>query len=78
VHPGLRATSYGIANVVQNLLGASLGPIFVGVISDRINLTAGLQMLPMFMVFGGVMFFIGSFFYLRDVDRAEKITVEFK
>jgi len=78
VHPGLRATSYGIANVVQNLLGASLGPIFVGVISDRINLTAGLQMLPIFMVFGGVMFFIGSFFYLRDVDRAEKVTVQFK
>lgn len=77
VHAGLRSTSYGVANVVQNLLGASLGPIFVGVISDRINLVTALQMLPMFMVFGGVMFFIGSFFYLRDVDRVEKVTVEF-
>jgi MFS family permease len=77
VHAGLRATSYGVANVVQNLLGASLGPIFVGVISDRINLVTALQLLPLFMLFGGVMFFIGSFFYLRDKERVEKATVEF-
>ncbi len=73
VHTGLRATSYGVANVVQNLLGASLGPIFVGVISDRINLATALQLLPIFMLFGGVMFFIGSFFYLRDKARVERI-----
>ncbi|MDD5648270.1 MAG: MFS transporter [Dehalococcoidia bacterium] len=77
VHAGLRSTSYGVANVVQNLLGASLGPIFVGVISDRINLITALQLLPMFMLFGGVMFFIGSFFYLRDKDAVESTTVEF-
>ncbi|MBI4767581.1 MAG: MFS transporter [Deltaproteobacteria bacterium] len=76
VHAGLRSTSYGIANVVQNLLGASLGPIFVGMISDRINLLTALQLLPIFMLLGGVMFFIGSFFYLRDKDRVEKVTLE--
>ncbi len=72
VHAGLRSTSYGVANVVQNLLGASLGPIFVGMISDRINLITALQLLPIFMLFGGVMFFIGSFFYLRDKESVER------
>ena len=30
VHPGLRAVSYAICVIVQNLLGSSLGPIVIG------------------------------------------------
>ncbi|MFA5399658.1 MAG: MFS transporter [Dehalococcoidia bacterium] len=76
VHPGLRSTSMGVANLIQNLLGASLGPLFVGIISDRINLVTAFQLLPIFMLFGGVMFFVGSFFYLRDKDRAERVELQ--
>ncbi|MFA5079666.1 MAG: MFS transporter [Dehalococcoidia bacterium] len=76
VHPGLRSTSMGVANLIQNLLGASLGPLFVGIISDRISLVTAFQLLPIFMLFGGVMFFVGSFFYLRDKDRAERVEIQ--
>jgi MFS family permease len=76
VHPGLRSTSYGLGVLIQNLLGASLGPIFVGAISDRINLLTGLQLLSIFLVFAGAMFFIGSFFYNRDSDRVEHVVVQ--
>ena len=38
VHAGLRAVSYAIAVVVQNLIGASLGPIVMGAISDATNI----------------------------------------
>ncbi len=76
VHQGLRSTSMGVANFIQNLLGASLGPIFVGAISDRFNLVTAFQLLPIFMLFGAVAFFIGSFFYLRDRDRVERVELQ--
>jgi len=76
VHAGLRSTSYGLGVLVQNLLGASIGPVFVGAISDSHSLLFGFQLLPIFMLFGAVMFFIGSFFYTRDKNRVELATVE--
>ena len=76
VHAGLRSTSYGLGVLVQNLLGASIGPVFVGAISDSHSLLFGLQLLPIFLLFGAVMFFIGSFFYTRDKNRVELATVE--
>jgi len=76
VHSGLRSTSYGLGVLIQNLLGASLGPLFVGAMSDRFSLLTGLQMLPVSLVFAAVMFFIGSFFYTRDRSRVEQSVVE--
>ena len=35
VHPGLRAVSYGLCVVTQNLLGSALGPIVTGAFSDQ-------------------------------------------
>jgi len=50
--------------------------VFVGAISDSHSLLFGLQLLPIFLLFGAVMFFIGSFFYTRDKNRVELATVE--
>ncbi len=73
VHPGLRASSYAICVVVQNLIGAALGPIFVGYMSDAYGIHTALLSLPLFLIFAGVLFFTGSFFYARDLDKVEKI-----
>ncbi len=73
VHPGLRASSYAICVVVQNLIGAALGPIFVGYMSDAYGIHTALLSLPLFLIFAGVLFFAGSFFYARDLDKVEKI-----
>ena len=35
VHPGLRAVSYALCVITQNLLGSALGPIVTGAFSDR-------------------------------------------
>jgi len=65
VHPGLRAVSYAICVVVQNLLGSSMGPLCIGFISDSYGIKTALMILPAFLVFAATLFFIGSFYYVN-------------
>ena len=76
VHPGLRAVSYAFCVIVQNLLGASVGPVFIGAMSDKYGIAAAVAMLPLFLVVAAGLFFIGSFFYKRDLAKVERITLE--
>lgn len=75
VHPGLRATSYSFCVIIQNLLGSSLGPIFIGAMSDRYDISTALRVLPLFTIIAGILFFIGSFFYERDLAKVEKVVL---
>jgi predicted MFS family arabinose efflux permease len=75
VHPGVRAISYSICVVVQNLLGSSLGPIFTGFLSDRYDIKTALTVVSFFPILAGIFFYIGSRFYERDLARVEKIAV---
>ncbi len=73
VHPGLRATSYSFCVLSQNLLGSSMGPLFVGAISDRYGIHFALTLVPLFSFLAAVLFFAASFFYEADLARAAKI-----
>lgn len=73
VHAGMRAMSYAIAVVVQNLLGASMGPIVMGAISDVTNIQTAMSFLPVALLLAALMFFSGSFFYEKDLSKVEKI-----
>jgi predicted MFS family arabinose efflux permease len=75
VHPGLRAISYSICVIFQNLLGASLGPIFTGFISDKYDLRTALTVTSFFPILAGIFFYLGSRFYERDLNNVEKIAV---
>ncbi|MEN6468036.1 MAG: MFS transporter [Smithella sp.] len=76
IHPGLRAISYSVCVVVQNLLGASLAPIVIGKLSDLYGIQAAMSILPVFLVVSALMFFAGSFFYEKDLSKVEKVTLE--
>lgn len=78
VHPGLRAISLSVNVIVQHLLGSALGPTFVGMVSDGYGLEAGLVCLPLFTLFGSALFFLGSFYYERDLAKVEKADIEFE
>ena len=69
IHPGLRATSYAIAVVVQNLLGASTAPIVMGKIYDLTNIQTALSVLPFVLLMGALLFWIGSRYYVRDLEK---------
>jgi len=76
VHPGLWAVSYSICVIVQNLLGSSLGPIYVGSLSDMFGLGTAVLTVPAFSAAGGILFLLGSMFYARDLAKVEKVPVE--
>jgi MFS family permease len=76
VHAGMRAISYAIAVVTQNLLGASLGPIVMGAISDATNIQTAFTFLPIALLIASALFFAGSFYYEKDLKKVEKVTLE--
>ncbi len=76
VHAGIRAMSYAIAVVVQNLLGASMGPIVIGAISDASNIQTAMSVLPIALLIASLMFFSGSFFYEKDLNKVEQVKLE--
>ncbi len=78
IHPGLRATSYSIAVVVQNLLGASMAPIVIGFIYDHSDIKTALSILPFVLVLSSLLFYLGSKYYARDIDSVTKVQLEVK
>jgi MFS family permease len=75
IHPGLRATSYAIAVVVQNLLGASMAPIVIGKIYDLTNIQTALESLPFILLIGSILFWLGSRKYVNDLTKVAKINL---
>jgi fucose permease len=76
IHPGLRATSYAIAVVVQNLLGASTAPVLMGKIYDLTNIQTALSVLPFILFTGAILFWLGSRHYVKDLGKVAQITLE--
>jgi MFS family permease len=76
IHPGLRASSYAIAVVVQNLFGASAAPIVMGKIYDLTNIQTALSFLPFILLVGALLFWLGSKHYTRDLERVAQIALQ--
>jgi MFS family permease len=76
IHPGLRATSYAIAVVVQNLLGASTAPIVMGKIYDLTNIQTALSILPVILLAGSGLFWLGSRYYTNDLHHVAHVQLE--
>ena len=67
VHPGLAAVSLSLNIIIQHLLGSSLAPIVIGKLSDAYGLDKALTILPVFAFLAGILLFIGSFYYKKDL-----------
>ncbi|MGV8080033.1 MAG: spinster family MFS transporter [Syntrophales bacterium] len=76
IHPGLRAISYAVCVIFQNAFGAFTAPIVLGAISDAYGIKTAISVLPAFLVFSAVLFFLGSFFYEKDLSKVEKVELE--
>jgi MFS family permease len=76
IHPGLRAISYSVCVVIQNLFGASMAPIVIGALSDAYGIKVAMSILPVFLLASSLLFFAGSFSYKKDLDKVEKVALE--
>jgi MFS family permease len=76
VHPGLRAISYSIAVMVQNSIGSMMAPMVMGKISELTNIQTAFNLLPFTLLIAVILFFIGSFYYEKDLNKVEKIKLE--
>jgi len=75
VHPGLRAVSYALCVITQNLLGSALGPVVTGAFSDRLGILAALKIASAMALISCVLFYIGSHYYKRDLDKVERVAL---
>jgi len=75
VHPGLRAISYGLCVVTQNLLGSALGPIVTGAFSDQYGILTALKIASAVALISFVLFYLGSRYYKRDLDKVERVAL---
>jgi MFS family permease len=75
VDPGLRALSYGLCVICQHLLGGAWSPMLIGWVSDKAGLDKALLLLPIFGLFASALLFLGAKGYVRDLERARKVTL---
>ncbi len=76
VHPGLRAVSYALCVIVQNLLGSSLGPVVTGALSDGYGIKGALETASAVALLSFTFFYLGSRYYKRDLDKVDRVLLE--
>jgi predicted MFS family arabinose efflux permease len=75
VHPGLRAVSYALCVITQNLLGSAMGPIVTGALSDRYGILTALKIASAMSLVSCLLFYLGSRYYMHDLTKVESVTL---
>lgn len=77
----MRATSAAIALFVANMIGLGLGPLSVGLLSDALNTSYGVDSLryallivPCMAIVAGYVYWRGSHFLLADIGKADAMS----
>ena len=76
IHPGLRATSGSLNAILMHFLGSALGPLMVGIISDRYDLRIGMTVVSLFPLLAAICWFTVAHYYIRDLGRVDKVSLE--
>ncbi len=53
-----------------------MAPMIVGRIYDKSNIETALAILPFVLVVGSLLFFAGSVFYNKDLEKVTKVELE--
>ena len=77
IHPGLRATTVGIINVIGQIFGGS-GAILTGVLSESFGLAVALTWISLALPLAAVVLFAGASRYEIDADRVPRIEIRMK
>lgn len=72
-HPGLRSTAASMVTLANNLIGFTLGPFIVGMLSDRIGLQGALAWVTLFALPAAACLYRASLSYEDDKARIDKL-----
>ena len=73
VHPGLRSTSISLMTLIQNILGFALGPIIVGLLSDRSGIHSAMIAISCAPALSMACYILASCYYTKDLAQVEPI-----
>jgi len=59
----------------NRIRGSALGPIVTGAFSDRYGIRAALKIASAMALISFVLFYLGSRYYVRDLDKAERVAL---
>jgi len=68
-----RATAAGVLAATQNLFGLALGPVLIGLLSDRYGLSSAMTAVPWFCCVAGALFVLAARAYPRDRGLVERL-----
>ena len=68
-----RATAAALLAATQNLFGLALGPVMIGLLSDRFGLGSAMAVVPLFSAVAGLCFIAAARSYPRDRARVESV-----
>ena len=66
-----RAVAAGVLAATQNLFGLAIGPVLIGILSDRYGLASAMSAVPWFCCAAGALFVVAARTYQRDRGRVE-------
>jgi len=69
VSPFARATAAAVLSATQNLFGLALGPVMIGVLSDRLGLGSAMSVVPLFSALAGLLFIAAARAFMLDRAR---------
>jgi MFS family permease len=67
--PAIHSTAMATWALSNNLLGLAPGPFVVGLLADRLSLTAALQLLPIAGLAAAAIYLVGARNYNKDLER---------
>ncbi len=72
-HPSLHASAFGVGTLANNIFGLALGPVVVGMLSDRLGLLGALQWVPLANVLSIVVLVAGMKLYPAGLRKLASV-----
>jgi len=72
-HPSIHASSFGVGTLANNVFGLALGPVVVGMLSDRLGLLGALQWVPLASVASIALLALGMKLYPAGLRKLASV-----
>ncbi|MET4610393.1 MFS family permease [Rhodococcus sp. PvR044] len=75
-HPSIQASAFGVGTLANNVFGLALGPLVVGMMSDRLGLLGALQWVPLASVLSIVVLVLGVRLYPAGLRKLASVALK--